>query len=159
MISFRFLVIPLTLIAALMLMILPLPDWVRNYRPDWVALFLIYWSMALPKRVGLWYAFVSGFFVDVAMGTMFGQHSLTLVLITFINLNVHQRIRVMTLGRQAIYVLVLLLINQLIQIWIEGMMERDPPFIAFIGPALTGMALWPWVFILMRDIRRKAKLS
>jgi rod shape-determining protein MreD len=50
----RYLVIYLSLIVALVLMILPLPDWVQIYRPNWVALALIYWSMALPKRVGLW---------------------------------------------------------------------------------------------------------
>ncbi len=159
MIQFNFLVIPLSLVIGLTLLILPLPEWAKIYRPDWVALFLIYWSMALPKRVGLLFAFFTGLFVDVSQGTLLGQHSLALVVIVFINLNLHQRIRVMSLGGQAMYVFVLLLINQLILVWIEGMLQRNPPVMAFFGPALTGMAIWPWVFILLRDIRRKAHLS
>jgi len=45
----RNLVIYLSLLVALVLMILPLPDWAQIYRPNWMALVLIYWSMALPK--------------------------------------------------------------------------------------------------------------
>ena len=58
MVNGRYLVIYLSLVLGLILMILPLPDWVQAYRPNWVALILIYWSMALPKRVGLWFALI-----------------------------------------------------------------------------------------------------
>ncbi len=159
MIQLNFLVIPLTLVLALTLQILPLPDWAQIYRPDWMALALIYWSMALPKRVGLWFAFVCGLLIDVAQGTLLGQHSLALVIIIFINLNLHQRIRVMSLAGQAGYVFVLLLINQTSVLWIEGMLHRNTPLMAFLGPPLIGMMIWPWVFILLRDLRRKAQLS
>jgi rod shape-determining protein MreD len=159
MIQLNFLVIPLTLILALTLQILPLPDWAQIYRPDWMALMLIYWSMALPKRVGLWFAFFCGLLVDVAQGTLLGQHSLALIIIIFINLNLHQRIRVMSLIGQAGYVFLLLLIDQASVLWIEGMLHRNTPLMAYFGPALVGMAIWPWIFILLRDLRRKAQLS
>ena len=159
MIALNWLVIPLTLLVGLTLMILPLPDWAQVYRPDWVALILIYWSMAIPKKVGLWFAFITGLIVDVAQGTLLGQHSLAYVIIIFFNLNLHQRIRVMSLGHQALYVMLLLFINQLVVVWIEGVMQREPPVMAFFGAPLIGMAIWPWVFIILRDIRRKAHLS
>ena len=49
----RYFFIFLSLVVGLILMILPLPETVQIYRPHWVALVLIYWSMALPDRVGL----------------------------------------------------------------------------------------------------------
>jgi len=155
----NFLVIPLTLVVALTLQILPLPDWPQVYRPDWVALVLIYWSMALPKKVGLWFAFFTGLLVDVMQGTLLAQHSLALVIIIFININLHQRIRVMSLAGQALYVMILLLIDQIAVVWIEGMLHRNTPLMAFFGPPLIGMVIWPWVFIVLRDIRRKAQIS
>jgi len=158
MIGFNYLVIPLSLLIGLMLLILPLPDWAQIYRPDWVALILIYWSMALPKRIGIWFAFFIGLLVDVTQSTLLGQHSLALVIIIFINLNVYQRVRVLSLPRQALYVMLLLIINQLVLVLIEGMLQRNTPLMAFIGPPLTGMLIWPWLFILLRDIRRKAHL-
>ena len=154
----RFLVIYLSLVVALILTILPLPDWVQIYRPNWVALVLIYWSMALPKRVGLWFAFFTGIILDTSQGTLLGQHTLALVLIIFINMNFYQRIRVLALAQQSIYVFVLLLINQLIIAWIEGIMGRPTPILTFFGAPFIGMLIWPWVFVVLRDIRRKAIL-
>lgn len=42
MIGLNILMIPFTLLIGLLLLILPLPDWAQTYRPDWVALILIY---------------------------------------------------------------------------------------------------------------------
>jgi len=84
---------------------------------------------------------------------------MALVMIIFINLNLYQRIRVLSLPRQALYVMVLLIINQIALVLIEGMLQRSTPVMAFFGPPLTGMLMWPWLFILLRDIRRKAHLA
>jgi rod shape-determining protein MreD len=154
----KYLVIYLSLLVALVLMILPLPDWAQIYRPNWMALVLIYWSMALPKRVGLWFAFFSGIILDTSLGTLLGQHTLSLVLIIAININFYQRIRVLALAQQAIYVFVLLLINQAVVAWVEGFLGRSTPLLAFFGAPFIGMLIWPWVFVVLRDIRRKAGL-
>ena len=46
-------VILLTFVAAYVLAVLPLPHWLQWGRPEWVALVLIYWCIALPHRVGM----------------------------------------------------------------------------------------------------------
>ena len=154
----RYLVIYLSLLVALVLMILPLPDWAQIYRPNWMALTLIYWSMALPNRVGLWVAFFSGVILDTSLGTLLGQHTLALVIIISINMNFYQRVRVLALAQQAIYIFVLLLINQVVVAWIEGVLGRTTPLLAFFGAPFIGMIIWPWVFVVLRDIRRKAMM-
>ena len=140
-------------------MILPLPDWVQIYRPHWVALILIYWSMALPQRVGLWSAFFIGLLVDTAQGTLLGQHALALVIIVYINMNFYQRVRVLSLAQQAIYVFVLLAMIQVVVAWVEGIMGRPVPILAFFSAPFIGMLIWPWVFVILRDIRRKFILN
>jgi len=82
-----------------------------------------------------------------------------LVIVVFINQNFYQRIRVLSLVQQALYVFLLLFINQIITVWIEGYLGRPTPFGAFLGAPAIGMLIWPWVFITLRDIRRKAHLS
>lgn len=154
----RYLVIHASLVIALILMILPLPDWAQMYRPNWIALVLIYWSMALPSRVGLWFAFFCGIVLDTSLGTILGQHTLALVVVIFFNLNFYQRIRVLALAQQSIYVFALLLINQVVVAWVEGIMGRPTPLMAYFGAPLVGMVIWPWVFVILRDIRRKALL-
>lgn len=156
MLQLKVLVVYLSLLVALVLMIVPLPDWAQIYRPNWVALALIYWSMALPKRVGLWFAFFTGIILDTSLGTLLGQHTLALVVIIFINMSFYQRIRVLAMVQQAIYVFVLLLINQVVVVWIEGVLGRSTPLLAFFSAPLVGMLIWPWVFVVLRDARRKA---
>jgi len=155
----RYMVIYLSLVLGLVLMILPLPDWVQPYRPDWLALILIYWSMAMPKRVGLWFAFFAGLVLDVAQGTLLGQHAMALVIVVFLNLNFYQQVRVLALIQQAMYVFSLLLINQMVIAWVEGILGRPTPVLAFFAAPVIGMLIWPWVFVVLRDIRRKAMLK
>lgn len=159
MINLRYLVIYLSLVVGLILMILPLPDWVQAYRPNWVALTLIYWSMALPQRVGLWYAFFTGLLVDTLLGTLLGEHALALVIVMYINMNVYQRIRVLSLSQQLVYIFSVLFIYQLIISWVEGVMGRSTPLSLYLGAPLISTLIWPWVFVILRDIRRKSMLS
>lgn len=140
-------------------MIMPLPETVQIYRPHWVALMLIYWSMAIPERIGLWFAFFSGIMVDVSQGTLLGQHALALIIIVYINLSFYQRIRVMSLAQQAMYVFGLLVMGQVVIVWVEGIMGRPTPILAFFAAPFVGMLIWPWIFVILRDIRRKARIN
>jgi len=157
--KFRYLVIPISFIVGMILLILPLPEWFRIYRPDWLALILIYWSMALPKRVGLWSAFIIGLLADSLLGTLLGHHALALVVITYFNLNFYLRIRVLSLAQQSVYVFGLLVISQFIISWMNGIMGLTIPVQAVFGAPLIGMLMWPLIFVILRDIRRKVMLS
>ena len=58
-------VIVLSFIIALILTIVPLSESFAPARPEFAALFLIYWNMALPHRVGVGVGWTLGLFVDV----------------------------------------------------------------------------------------------
>jgi len=148
--------IVITLLLALMLNMLPLPDWANHLRPDWVSLVLIYWAMALPLLVGVIIAFIFGLLLDVSQSTLLGQHALALVIIIYLVQRLYLRIRVYTLIQQAIFVGILLTIKQLMVLWVSGMINTAPADTSvYFLPALTGAIVWPWLFILLRDIRRR----
>ena len=71
----------LTFAAAMLLTIIPLSDGFRALRPDWVALTLIFWCLALPDRVSVGSGFIAGLLLDVLTGTLLGQHALALSLV------------------------------------------------------------------------------
>lgn len=149
-----FWVIHLSLLVGLLLMIFPLPDWAEAFRPDWVALILIYWCMALPTQTGLGTAFTLGLLLDVAMGTLLGQHALGLALLSYIILKNHQRFRIYPPIQQSIIVMFVLLVKQLLFLWIYGITNRAPAnlFVYFM-PSVISMILWPWIAVIMRDIQ------
>jgi len=145
----------ITIIAAFMLAIMPLPDWAVDFRPDWVTLVLIYWAMALPASIGVTIAWMVGLLVDVSHGAVLGQHALGLVIVIYIIHTQHQRLRVASLLQQGIVIFVLLFVQQLISLWVSGIMGQAPDNWLYFMPSLTGALFWPWVYIVLRDLRRK----
>ncbi len=149
----------ITIIGAFMLAIMPLPDWAVEFRPDWVTLVLIYWAMAMPSRIGVTVAWFAGLLLDVSYGTLMGQHALGMVLVVYVIHIQHQRLRVASLLQQAIVIFVLLLIKQLLSLWVDGMLGRAPHSWLYFMPTITSTLLWPWTYLILRDLRRKFSIE
>jgi rod shape-determining protein MreD len=152
-------IIVLTFIAAMMLTMVPVPDWAESLRPEWVTMVLIYWCMALPQRVGVGVGWVAGLLLDVIHGAVLGQYAMALSLVAYLTLTLHQRMRIYPLWQQALVVLLLLLLQQLLVIWIKGFLGQSPDSLRYWIPSFTSMLLWPWMFLILRDVRRNFRVS
>lgn len=152
-------VILATLILAMLLTLVPMPIGVQDFRPPWVALVLIYWCLALPERVGIGWAWCSGVLLDVLSGTLLGHHALGLSVMAFLVIQLHQRIRIFPLLQQSLSVLVLLLVERLLSLWVLGTTGQPTPRLWYWMPALIGAILWPWVYIVLRDVRRRFQVT
>lgn len=152
------LVLYTTFAIALILSVVPVPHWAEPFIPDWVALTLIYWCMATPERVSVGTGWILGLILDVLYGSLLGQHALALTVISFITVKMHLKFRMFPRWQQAVSVLILLAINQLLVIWIRGIIGQAPDTIAYWTPSIVGMILWPWLFVVLRDVRRRGKV-
>lgn len=152
-------VIVATFVLAFMLTTLPLPAWAEGWRPAWVTMTLTYWCLAAPHRVGVAIGWSLGLFLDVLTGTLLGQHALSLALVAYIALYFHQRVRVLPLWHQAISVFLLVVLDESIGLWVKGIQGLGRQGGAIWSPALISAVLWPWVFVILRDIRRKYGVS
>ncbi|HEY0721350.1 MAG TPA: rod shape-determining protein MreD [Gammaproteobacteria bacterium] len=152
-------VIVVSFIVALMLTMMPLPEWARFVRPQWVTMVLIYWCMALPGRVSVGWGWALGLLLDVAHGSVLGQHALSLSLIAYAVTLLYQRLRLYPLSQQAIIVALLIFLQLLITLWVKGATGAAPDDLGFWLTALTSALLWPWSFMVLRDLRRKFKVS
>lgn len=153
------LIIVATLAIAMLLTILPMPDWARPFRPQWVSLVLLYWAIALPHRVGVGSGFVAGILLDVLTGTLLGQHALGLSIVTFIAIQLHQRIRVFPFWQQSLGILILLVVEHLLALWVVGATRGVAPGLGYWSVPLIGALLWPWIFVTLRKVRRHFKVS
>ncbi len=145
----------LTVIVALMLAIMPLPEWAVRFRPDWVTLVLIYWVLAFPARIGVSIAWLTGLLLDVSYGTLMGQHAIGMVLVIYVIHIQHQRFRVASLLQQAIVIFLLLSVKQLLTLWVDGMLGRAPDSWLYFMPTITSTLFWPWTYLILRDLHRK----
>ena len=146
-----------SIIAALVLSIVPLSDAVVPFRPDWVAVVLLYWSLIEPKRYGLMTAFWLGLVLDTLSGSLLGQHSLALLVIVFLSQRFHLRIRAFPASQVATLVIALLGLYEFILFWIDGIAGRQLPLIERWAPVVTGGALWLLVLVGVERRRRVAE--
>lgn len=145
----------LSLLLALALSIVPLPTVLAIAKPAWPLLVLIYWSMAFPGRVGILTAFVVGLLLDVLHQQLLGQHALGYALAIFIVLQIYPQLRVFPVWQQAVFVAFLVTLVQLIRLWVLGATGFPPGSWWFWSPVLTSALLWPLVYHLLRDLRRR----
>jgi len=148
-------IIVATLAIALWLSIIPLPDWARWARPEWVAMVLIYWVIALPHRIGIGTAFATGIVLDLVEGSPLGENAFALAVLAYLGLILYQRMRMYASWQQAGIVFVLIGLNQLLCHWVQTLTTKVMPTMLFLLPALVSALLWPTVMLLLRRVRRQ----
>ena len=144
----------ITLLVAMCLRIAPLPEILAPLNPDWVLLVLIYWSLAIPERVGIAHAWCLGILVDVLLGRHFGQNALIYSLIIYACLVWHRQLRQFPVVQQSAFIFLCLLLSQLLLFWFKNVQAAMQISGAFWLPILSGTVLWPFIYQLMRSIRR-----
>lgn len=147
-------VIFLTFVVAYLLAVLPLPDWLLWGRPEWLALTLIYWCIALPHRVGIASALALGVALDVLEGAVLGQNAFALVVVALLSQMLYQRLRVYSLWQQSSVVFILVGVNQLICQWVQNLEGVGARSLLFLLPACSSALLWPVVLQVLRGLRR-----
>ena len=147
-------IILLTLLVAVMASIMPLPLSVDAFRPDWVLIVLIYWCMALPGRVNIITAWVMGFLLDVLLGSVLGVHAAAMAISVFIVAENYQKIRNFSIWQQALITGVLAALYHLVVFWLQRFLIDASVLPSYLYPVITTIVLWPWVFDLLRKVRR-----
>jgi rod shape-determining protein MreD len=142
--------IALTLTAALLANLLPWSGVWLWVRPDFVALVLLYWCIEQPRKVGFVAAWLFGLFMDVADGTLFGQHALAYSILAYAGIVLHRRVLGFSGTPQVVHVVILLLMNDLIVLGIRLLAGADfPGYQYFVGSFVAG-ALWLPLGVLLK---------
>ena len=133
----------LSALVALALAVVPLPNVLEVFRPDFLVLVVLYWSIESPRAGGLSLAFAAGLALDVIQGVVLGQHALALTLMAGWATHLRLRIRVFSILSQCLTIFALLTGYQFILFWIDG--ATGNPVTAFgrwLAPVI-GALIWP----------------
>lgn len=146
--------IVVSIIIGVILQIIPMPSPIDVYRPDWLLLILVYWSMALPNRVSVGIAGMSGLIIDILYGTALGVHSFALAIPIYLVSANYQRLRNYSMAQQAVMILIISCLYHLTVYWLQYLITGIEFSWLFLWPALTSVLFWPWLFWLLRKFRR-----
>lgn len=134
--------IAITLVFALLTNLLPWSGWLLAIKPDFVALVTLYWCIQQPRRVGFTVAMLFGLAMDVADGSLLGQHALAYSMLAFAGIVLHRRVLNFTMKDQILHVIPLLLANDVIVLVIRKLAGGDFPGIAYFAGSFLAGALW-----------------
>ena len=147
----------LTILAAILFSLIPLPEVLLLFKPYWVALVVIYWSLETKGIINLGLAFLIGLVLDIVSGSLMGLHALSLVIMVFLVQHFRSRLRFFPPWQQALSVFGLLVNDRIILIWITVLLGEPLPTWQYWLPPLIGMALWPWLFLLLDRVRAMSR--
>ena len=143
-------VIIITIVFAMLLMMLPISDHFRPFRPEFVLMVLIYWVMALPCRVGVGSAWIVGVLMDALMGVTLGISALSYALVIFFTARFYLQLRQYPTWQQALIISMLVLVVHIVAM----VMSSQTRHLYFWLPVLSSMMIWPINYALLRNIRR-----
>jgi rod shape-determining protein MreD len=146
-----------SLTVGLLLNLVPVSGVVLAYRPDFLALVLLYWCIQEPRYVGVATAWIVGLLMDVGDATVFGQHALAYAVLAYGAEYFRRRVLRFPLWQQAVQVAALLVLCALIVLLARFVGGARLPGWTYLAPPLVGAALWPLVSVLLQRPQRPSR--
>lgn len=147
----------LSLLLGLLANLAPLSGTALAFRPDFLALVLLYWCIQQPRYVGVGTAWVVGLLMDVGDATLFGQHALAYAVLAYGAEYFRRRVLRFPVWQQAVQVAGLLVICSSIVMLVRIVGGASLPGWIYFAPPLVGALLWPVISILLQRPQRPSR--
>jgi rod shape-determining protein MreD len=149
-----------TLVFALLLMLVPLPHVLEPFKPYWPALVLLYWALESgDQRITLGLAFVLGVCADLLNGVLLGEQALRLCVLAFIALRFRSRLRFFPMWQQTLAILALLLNDRFLLLIVRAFAGEATPSALWWASPFVSALLWPFLFLLLDDLRMRLRIQ
>lgn len=134
----------LTMLIAEMLNNLPLSSEWMVWKPDWVALALLHWSLILRQNSNLFMAFFMGLLTDVLSGSLLGQFALGYVMVAYVSVRLGLRMTPDAYVQQFALVFIVIGLFMLVNLWISQVLGQTVGGLAYWGPLISSLVIWPF---------------
>ena len=144
----------LSLLVALLCQLFP---WVGQgiiFRPDFMLIVILYWLLRAPHLCNIGTAWMAGLLVDLATGSLLGQHALSFTLVAYIGLSYQRRLVLFNPLQLVGYVFGLLLVERVFMLLLKLFEGNDNPGWHYFWPVLSGLLLWQLMIVLFGALTR-----
>lgn len=131
-----------SILAAVLLALLPLPEVIVPFRPFWMALVLAYWVLEHGDETGLGFAFFVGLLLDVVLGTLLGEYALRLVVVAFLLDRFRSRLRFYPIWQQVLAIAALLVNDWIVAAIVRAFIGQPQLPLSSLGATAVGAILW-----------------
>ncbi len=155
-------VISISLIFFILLDLISFSQTADQIKPALFLLSFMYWNIALPERMNLFYAFIFGFLMDFIQGTVLGLYPLILVFIAYLSQRFFYQFRPLKFIQQAFVIfLISLVIRFLIAVDLndsnpDSLTLADKEYVLIsLAFAVLNALFWSPLMYVHRIYRRK----
>ena len=144
----------LTLLIALLCQLYP---WVGQgviFRPAFMLVVLLYWLLRAPNLCNVGTAWLAGLLIDLATGSLLGQHALSFTITAYIALTYQRRLVLFNGWQLAGYVLVLLFIERIVILLLKVFAGNENPGLQYFWPVVAGLVLWQCMILMFGGLTR-----
>lgn len=144
----------ISLLLALLCQLFP---WVGQgviFRPDFVLIVTLYWLLRAPNLCNVGMAWFAGLLVDLATGSLLGQHALSFAIAAFIALSYQRRLVLFNPWQLLGYVFAILTIERIIILLLKLFEGNENPGFGYFWPIITGLILWQLMILLFGGLTR-----
>ncbi len=132
----------------LMFEIFRLPEVIAPYRPNLLALVLIYFSVFDPRRINIEIAWICGLLIDLMTGAPLGINALSYALQIYLIVSQFKRFAIFAKWQQLIIIVLVNFLGQVLCFWIGHIMGQTVYEVNFAARTVTTGILWiPTAFI------------
>lgn len=139
----------LSFLGAAVLSVVPLPDMLTWFRPEWFLIVLLYWLLSAPHSVSLSAAWGIGIFNDLLVGGVLGGHALIFVCVVYLMKRFQHRIAAFPIQQQLMAISLFLTLQVLCSALLDRL-NHDIVSLGFYGiVAVASIISWPLVGMLL----------
>ncbi len=142
-----------SIILASVVVVYPLASGLAGWRPLFMMMVMLFWVLCQPTWCGIWFAFGTGLFVDLLLGSPLGMNALSFVIITFVSRFLTRERRIMTFFNLWT-INILALVAHIFMLWILQLMFMiDFSLARHWQPLLTSILCWPLIYLWLKPWR------
>lgn len=131
---------------SLILDIVRLPEVAAPFRPDFLALSLIFFAIFDPRRISIGCAWIAGLLLDLLTGAPLAQNALCLALQIYLIVTQFKRFALFAKWQQMIVILIVNILGHVLGYWISHIAGKVNYDDNIFYPSIITALLWPAVF-------------
>ena len=158
----NYFLISISLIFFILIDLISFPQTAEQIKPALFLLSFMYWNIALPERMSLFFAFIFGFLMDFIQGTVLGLYPLVLVCISYLAQRFFYQFRPLKFIQQTLVIfLIFLVIRFLVAVDLNdsnpnSLTLADKEYVLLsLAFSLLNSVIWPPLVYLHRIYRRR----
>lgn len=145
---------PLSLLLALVVELLPFPQYIAQLQPPWLLLIVLYWSILQPATLGMAGAWLMGLLLDTIQPSPLGTHAALFTLAVTPVLALQRLLRTLPVAQQALWIAGLVFLYELGELWLGNWLSMGRVTANDFLPVISTLMAWPLLRVLLHRCER-----